>query len=124
MTQKSKFLNFNKITINPVYQRDKSNFDKVTSCNEKCNFFILLSFILLKCITLIQFFFVGTGSPVRIFDILYMAKTMNPPKAKYMIYEINSNILSKWREKIFYIVTIPIQWIRRIGKDTKIIPTL
>ena len=122
MTQKSKFLNFNKITINPVYQRDKSNFDKVTSCNEKCNFFILLSFILLKCITLIQFFFVGTGSPRPNFRYIIYGK--NNESAKYMIYEINSNILSKWREKIFYIVTIPIQWIRRIGKDTKIIPTL
>ena len=97
---------------------------KVTPCNEKCNFFILLFFILLsfnllKSITSIQFLFVGTGSPLPYFR--YIIHGMKNGSSKYMIYRIRSNILSKWIDKIFHFHTIPNQWMRRIEKDTKFI---
>ena len=90
---------------------------KVTPCNEKCNFFILRSFILLKSITFIQFLFVGTGSPRPYFR--YIVHSKNNEFSKFRIYGICSNILSKWIDKIFLIVSIPNQLIRRIEKIPK-----
>ena len=85
---------------------------KVTSCNEKCNFFILLQNIIV-----IQFLFVGTGSPRP--NLQYIIHVKNKKSYKSVIYDINSNILSKWTIKIFHIHTIQYQWMRKIEKDTK-----
>ncbi len=119
-----------KISINyhkPSLPQGLERFFKVTPCNEKCNFFILLSFILLKRISLLQFLFVGTGSPRPNLRrnaisplVQNIANGKNNEFSKYRMYEINSNILSKWIDKIFHIHTFPIQWIKRKGKDTKV----
>ena len=117
---KLKILKISRNYHKPSLTQGLEQFYKVTPCNEKCNFFILFSFILLQSITLIQFLFVGTGSPHPYFRYIIHGK--NKESSKYMIYEIYSNILSNWMVKIFHIHTIPIQWIRRIEKDTKYIP--
>ena len=120
---KIKILKISRNFHKPSLEQGLEQFYKVTPCNEKCNFFILLSFILRQHISLIQFVFVGTGSPRPYFRyIIYHGK--NKETSKYMIYGLCSNTLSKWRVKIFHIHTIPIQWMRRKVKNTKFIPTL
>ena len=119
---KLKILKISRNSHKPSLPQVLEQYYKVTPCNEKCNFFILLSFILfsfilLKRITLIQFLFVGTASPRPYFRYIIHGK--HKESSKYMIYEIYSNILSKWTVKIFHIHTTPIQWMRRIEKDTK-----
>ena len=106
----------------PSLSQGLEQYYKVTPCNEKCNFFILLSFVLLKCIILIQFIFVGTESPPP--NLRYIIQGKKNESSTYMIYGRSSNTLSKCLVKIFHIHTIPIQWIRRIGKDTKFVPIL
>ncbi len=124
---KIKILKFQENYHKPTLLQGLEQYYKVTPCNEKCNFFILLSFILLsfnllKSITLIQFLFVGTGFSRPYFR--YIIHSKYKESSKSMIYRIYSNILSKWIQKIFHIHTIPIQWIKRIGKDTNFVPTL
>ena len=114
---KMKILKFQENYNKPCLTQGLEQSYKVTSCNEKCNFFILLSFILLMRITLIQSLNVGTGSPRPYFR--YIIHRRYKESSKYMIYDINSNILSKWIDKIFHIHPLPNQWIRRIEKDTK-----
>ena len=121
---KIKILKFQENYHKPSLTQGLEQYYKVTPCNEKCNFFILLSFNLLsfnllKSITLIQFLFVGTGSPRPYFR--YIIHRKYKESSKSMIYRIYSNILSKWIDKIFHIRTIPIQWIRRIEKDTNVV---
>ena len=127
---KIKILKFQENYNKPSPTQGLEQYYKVTPCNEKCNFFILLSFVLLKSITLIQFLFVGTGSPrpnLRSNGIFPFVQNIEngtyKESFKYMIYGIYSNTMSKWIDKKFYIHTIPIQWMRRIEKDTKFIPT-
>ena len=60
---KLKILKISRNYHKPSLEQGLEQYYKVTPCNEKCNFFILLSFILLKCVTFIQYLFVGTGSP-------------------------------------------------------------
>ena len=60
---KIKFPKFQDNYNKPTPPQGLEQYYKVTLCNEKCNIFILLSFILLKRISLFQFLFVGTGSP-------------------------------------------------------------
>ena len=105
---KIKILKFQENYHKPSLTQGLEQSYKVTPCNEKCNFFILLFFIILKSITLIQFLFVGTGSPHPYFR--YITHGKNNESSKYTIYEINSNILSKWTDKIYHIHTIPIQY--------------
>ncbi len=112
-----KILIFQENYHKPSLPQGLERFYKVTLCNEKCNFFILQ-----QCITLILFFFIGTGSPRPHFR--YIIHSKSNESSKYMIYGIYSNILSKWTVKIFHIHTNLIQWMRRIGKDTKFSPTL
>ena len=119
---KIKILKISRNYHKPSLQQGLEQLFKVTPCNEKCNFFILLSFILLKSVTLIQYLFVGTEFPRPYFRYIIHGK--NKESSKYTIYRIYSNMMSKWMVKIFHIHTIPIQWIRRIKKDTKYIPTL
>ena len=119
---KIKILKFQENYHKPSPTQGLEQYYKVTPCNEKCNFFILLSFILLKSITLIQFLFVGTGFPYPYFR--YIIHRKYKESSKSMNYGIYSNILSKWIQKMFHIRTIPIQWIRRIGKDTNFVPAL
>ena len=81
--------------------------------------------ILLQSISLIRNLPIG-NIPLHRNDIFpwlvqNIANGKNNESSKYMIYEICSNILSKWIEKIFNIETIPNQWIRIIEKDTKFI---
>ena len=71
---KLKILKFQENYHKPSLLQGLEQYYKVTPCNEKCNFFILLSFILLKSITLIQFFFVGTGSPRPYFRYIIHGK--------------------------------------------------
>ena len=113
-TTKIKILKFQENYHTPSLKQGLEQSYKVTSCNEKCNFFILL-----QSITLIQVLFVGTGSPRP--NLQYIIHCKIDESSKYMIYGIYSNILSKWTVKIFHIHTIPNQWIRRIEKDTKFI---
>ena len=114
---KIKILKISRNLHKPSLEQGLERFFKVTPCNEKCNFFILLSFILRQHISLIQFLFVGTGSPHPYFRYIIHGK--NNESSKYMIYDLCSNILSKWTVKIFHIHTILNQWMRRNGKDTK-----
>ena len=116
---KLKILKISRNYHKPSLEQGLEQFLKVTPCNEKCNFFILLSFILLKRITLIQYLFIGTGSPRPYFRYIIYGKIKE--SSKYRIYEICSKILLISTVKIFHIHTIPIQWIRRIEKDTKFI---
>ena len=118
---KIKILKISRNYHKPSLEQGLEQFYKVTPCNEKCNFFILLSFILRQHISLIQFLFVGTGFPRPNFRYIIHGK--NKESSKYMIYGLCSNTLSKWRVKIFHIHTIPIQWMRRKVKNTKFIPT-
>ena len=95
---KLKILKISRNYHKPSLEQGLEQFYKVTPCNEKCNFFILLSFILfsfilLKRITLIQFLFVGTGSPRPYFRYIIHGK--HKESSKYMMHEIYSNILSK-----------------------------
>ncbi len=103
----------------PSLSQGLEQYYKVTPCNEKCNFFILLTFNLLKSISLIQFLFVGTGSPRPYFR--YIIQDKNNEASKYMIYGICSNIFSQWTDKIFHIQTILNQWIKSKENDTKIV---
>ena len=132
---KLKILKISRNCHKPSLPQGLEQFIKVTPCNEKCNFFILLSFILLQHISLIQFIFVGTGFPRPYFIQFIFVRTgfphpyfryiihgKNNESSKYMIYGLCSNILSKWTVKIFHIHTIPIQWMRRKVKNTKFIP--
>ncbi len=116
---KLKILKFQENYHKPSPLQGLEQYYKVTPCNEKCNFFILLSFVLLKSITLIQFLFVGTGSLRPYFRYIIHGK--NNESSKFMIYGICSHILSKWTVKIFHIHTIRNGWIRRIEKDTRFI---
>ena len=100
----------------PSLEQGLEQYYKVTLCNEKCNFFILLQHT-----SFIHYLFVGTGSPRP--NLRYIIHGKNKESSKCMIYGICSNILSKWIHKIFHIHTIPIQWMRRIEKDTKFNPT-
>ena len=138
---KIKILKISRNCHKPSLSQGLEHFYKVTPCNEKCNFFILpsfilFSFILLKRITLIQYLFVGTGftrpyfihylfvgtgSPSPYFQYIIHGK--HKESSKYMIYGICSKILSISTVKIFHIHTTPIQWMRRIENDTKINPT-
>ncbi len=111
---KHKILKFQENYHKPSLIQGLEQYYKVTPCNEKCNFFILL-----LRISLIQFLFVGTGSPRPYFR--YTIHDKNNKASKYIIYGICSNILSKLTVKIFHIHTIPIRWIRSKEKDTKII---
>ncbi len=123
---KLKILKFQDNYNKPSPPQGLEQYYKVTPCNEKCNFFILLSFVLLKSIILRQFLFVGTGSPrpnLRKNGISPLVQNIangtSKESSKYMIYGIYFNILSKWIDKIFHIHTIPIQWTRRIEKRHK-----
>ncbi len=108
---KLKILKFQENYHKPSSPQGLEQYYKVTPCNEKCNFFILL-----QSIILIQFLFVGTGSPRPNFQYIIHCKI--DESSKSMIYEINSNILSKLTVKIFHVYTIRFQWMRRIEKDT------
>ena len=111
---KIKILKFQDNYHKPSPLQGLEQYYKVTPCNEKCNFFILL-----QSITLIRFLFVGTGSPRPYFRYIIHGK--NNDSSKYRIYGKSSNILSKWIDKIFHIYMIPIQWIKSKEKDTKIV---
>ena len=102
--------NYNKSSL----KQGLEQFFKVTPCNEKCNFFILL-----KSVTLIQLLFEGTGSPCPYFRYIIHGK--NNQSSKCMINGIYSNILSKGTVKIFHIYMIPIQWMKKMKKDTKFV---
>ena len=119
---KIKILKISRNYHKPSLPQGLEQYYKVTPCNEKCNFFILLSFILLKCIILIQYLFVGTGSPRPYFIQFFFVGTGSPcpyfrhiiqgknnESSKSMIYGLCSNILSKWTVKILHIHTLPNQ---------------
>ena len=119
---KIKILKISKNCHKPSLLQGLERFSKVTLCNEKCNFFILLSFIflsfnLLTCITLIQFLFVGTGSPRPYFRYIIQGK--HKVSSKYMIYGLCSNILSKWIDRIFHIHTNPNSMDEKKSKKTQ-----
>ena len=121
---KIEILKFQENYHKPSLLQGLERFFKVTPCNEKCNFFILFSFVLfsfnlLKSITLIQFLFVGTGSPRPYFRYIILDK--HKESSKYIIYGIYSNILSKWIDKIFHIHTTPIQWIGSKENDKEFV---
>ena len=103
---KIKNLKFQENYHKPSPLQGLEQYYKVTPCNEKCNFFILLSFVLLKCIILIQLIFVGTGSPPP--NLRYIIHGKKNESSTYMIYGRSSNTLSKCLVKIFHIHTIPI----------------
>ena len=123
---KMKIFKFQENCHKPSLLKELEMFFKVTPCNEKCNFFILLSFNLLKSISLLRIFLIGIirFRWVRISPMIQnIANNKNKESFKNMVYEICSNNLSKW---IRYIEsqTIRNQWIKGKVKDTKFIPTL
>ena len=80
----------------------------------------------LKCISLIRIvhtdiiLFIELGFPCPLVQNIVNVKINESSKS--MIYEICSNVLSKWMDKIFHIQTILNQWIKRKVKDTTFIP--
>ncbi len=82
ITQISKFLNFKILKfqdnyIKPNLPQGLEQYYKVTPCNEKCNFFILLSFILLKSITLNTVLLRRDGVSPSVFSIYYTCQETN-----------------------------------------------
>ena len=79
----------------------------------------------LKCISLIRIvhtdiiLFIELGFPCPLVQNIVNGKIQDQRILKSMIYEICSNILSEWIEKIFLIHMIQIQWLKKIEKDTK-----
>ncbi len=126
---------------NRVYSELKSHFFKSdsknlknlkNSKNLKIDLFQTMHTIIyiskLQCISLLRsvytdrIFFVVAGFPCPLVQNIANGKTNESSKS--MIYEICSNALSKSKDKIFHIQTIPNQWIKRKVKDTKFIHNL
>ena len=112
--RKMKILNFQEKYSKPILIKGLEQFYNVTSCDEKCNFFILQQWI-----TLIQILFVVTVFPHLYFR--YIIQGMHYESSKSMIYQICSNILIKWTVKNLHIHKIPNQDFRIIEKDTEFI---
>ena len=81
---KIKFLKISRNYHKPSLEQGLEHFFKVTPCNEKCNFFILLSFILLKRISLLRIVLIriiplrrdGTSLLVQLLNLLFCRRGM------------------------------------------------
>ena len=111
-----------KISINyhkPSLEQELEQFYKVTPCNEKCNFFILLSFILQKCISLLRIVLIGiislcrdgTSLLVQLLNLLFCRRGFRSPI-----------LTTLHTRKIFHIHTTPNSMDEKNKKRHKIHP--
>ena len=81
---KLKILKISRNYHKPSLEQGLEQLFKVTPCNEKCNFFILLSFILLKSISLLRIVLIGiiplcrdgTSLLVELLNLLFCRRGM------------------------------------------------
>ena len=110
---KIKILKISRNCHKPSLKQGLEQLYKVTSCNEKCNFFILLKSIPLFRILLIgiiPLYRNGISRLAQLLNLLFCRRGFRSP--------ILTTLLTR---KIFHIVTLPNQWIRRIENDTKFV---
>ena len=109
---KMKIFKFQENCHKPSLLKELEMFFKVTPCNEKCNFFILLSFNLLKSISLLRIFLIGIirlrrvriSLLVQFLNILFCRRGFRSPILTFLMKTNMSN-----------------QWIRKIENDTKFV---
>ena len=110
---KIKILKISRNYHKPSLEQGLERFFKVTPCNEKCNFFILLNRIPLFRILLtgiIPLCRDGTSLMVQLLNLLFCSRGFRSP------------ILTTLHiHKIFHIHTIPNRWMRKIKNDTKFV---
>ena len=120
--KKMKISKFQENHHKPSQLQRLEQYYKVTPCNEKCNFFILLSFNLLKSISLLRIFLIGIirFRRVRISILVQFLNLLFCRRGMPLIPEFRSPILTTLHTcKIFHIHTIANQWIKEKVKDTK-----